>query len=458
MKYIYILLNCFFFITSYAQFGEQQIITTDAAPSSIFATDIDGDGDIDMLSVSSSDNKLAWYKNTDGIGNFGEQQIIDLNITLPRDAFAADIDGDGDKDIVSISRNTEYLRKLAWYENIDGLGSFGEEQIISFDDFEFNHISPADIDGDGDIDIVSSTYKKLIWFENLDGQGNFSPRIVLEEEEDGFKIIYNFPIDIDGDGDMDVVSGGYYDNIEWLENLDGLGNFGEEQLITIGSLDILKDIYAADLDGDGDMDVLSASRNDGKIAWYENTDGQGIFGEQQLISGPEELYGFSVVTADIDNDGDMDVVSGRGDDYVSWYENLDGLGNFSEANIISTEADGVLQVLTTDINNDGNIDVISSSYFDNKIAWYENSGNLSIQESSFNNIVISPNPTQDVIYIETQNSIYINSIKVFDVMGRMILEEKGDVNQINVSNLSIGLLFIKIETDKGIITNKIIKQ
>jgi len=457
MKNIFLLLSCFFFITSYSQFGEQQIITTNAVPNSIFAADIDGDGDIDVLSASSEDNNLAWYKNTDGQGTFGEQQIIDSNIISPRDAFAADLDGDGDKDIVLISRNIEYLRKLAWYENTDGLGAFGEEQIISIDEFEFDEINPADIDGDGDIDIVSSTYKKLIWFENLDNQGNFSPRIILEED-DGFKFIYNFPIDIDSDGDMDVVSGGYYDNIEWFENLDGLGNFGEEQLITIGSLDKLKDIHAADLDGDGDMDVLSASRNDGKIAWYENTNGQGVFGEQQLISSPDELYGFSVVAADIDNDGDMDVVSGRGDDYVSWYENLDGLGNFSEANIISTEADGVLQVLTTDINNDGHIDVISSSYFDDKIAWYENFGELGINENEINNITLYPNPTHNYINITTQNGVSINTIKIYDVLGRLVFTKNNPQNQLDISSLANGLLFVQLETEKGVLIKKIIKQ
>ena len=45
-----------------------------------------------------------------------------------------------------------------------------------------------------------------------------------------------------------------------------------------------RSVYAADLDGDGDADVLSASRFDDKIAWYENTDGKGAFGNQQVIA------------------------------------------------------------------------------------------------------------------------------------------------------------------------------
>ena len=66
-------------------------------------------------------------------------------------------------------------------------------------------------------------------------------------------------------------------------------------------------MYAADLDGDGDMDVLSASWN-GEIAWYENTDGTGLL--VRSGSSPTQADGAkSVYAADLDGDGDMDVLS-----------------------------------------------------------------------------------------------------------------------------------------------------
>ena len=67
----------------YSQFGTQQIITTDiVAPRSVYAIDIDGDGDVDILSGSASDGKVAWYENTDGQGSFGPQRIITTNTIL----------------------------------------------------------------------------------------------------------------------------------------------------------------------------------------------------------------------------------------------------------------------------------------------------------------------------------------------------------------------------------------
>ena len=88
------------------------------------------------------------------------------------------------------------------------------------------------------------------------------------------------------------------------------------------SADGAESVYAADLDDDGDMDVLSASSDwkSSKIAWYEN-DGTGLFGPQQVITttadGAESVY-----AADLDGDGDMDVLSASFyDDKIAWYEN-----------------------------------------------------------------------------------------------------------------------------------------
>ena len=83
-------------------------------------------------------------------------------------------------------------------------------------------------------------------------------------------------------------------------------------------------MVAADLDGDGDPDVLSASSGDYPMAWYENLDGAGTFGPQQVILDNSFVY--SVHAADLDGDGDPDVLSTAGG--ISWNEvDFDGLGD-----------------------------------------------------------------------------------------------------------------------------------
>ena len=129
-------------------------------------------------------------------------------------------------------------------------------------------------------------------------------------------------------------------------------------------------VYATDIDGDGDMDVLSASIGDDKIAWYAN-DGSGNFGTQQVITTAAD-GAFSVYATDLDGDGDMDVLSASAiDDKIAWYAN-DGSGNFGTQQVISTAADFATSVYATDLDGDGDMDVLSASEVDDKIAWYEN--------------------------------------------------------------------------------------
>jgi len=87
---------------------------------------------------------------------------------------------------------------------------------------------------------------------------------------------------------------------------------------------------------------------------------------------------------------------------------------------------------------------------------YSEDCTLSIEDNLQSQVVISPNPTNGFIHIKSDYSI--NSIKVFDVFGRLVLAQNNPSSQIEVSSLSAGLLFVQIETDKGIVTKKIVKK
>ncbi len=58
---------------------------------------------MDVLSASNNDDKIAWYENTDGAGSFGAQQVISTLADRANSVFAADVDGDGDTDVLSAS-------------------------------------------------------------------------------------------------------------------------------------------------------------------------------------------------------------------------------------------------------------------------------------------------------------------------------------------------------------------
>ena len=128
-------------------------------------------------------------------------------------------------------------------------------------------------------------------------------------------------VELDGDGDMDVLSASLFDaKIAWYEN-DGSQSFTAHNITTNGA----RSVFAIDLDGDGDIDVLSASRNDDKIAWHENNGSQS-FSSHTITSNAqgERSIGIknAVYAVDLDGDGDIDVLSASaGDDKIAWYEN-----------------------------------------------------------------------------------------------------------------------------------------
>ena len=455
MKITYLILFLLLFNNSYAQFGPQQIITTNAIYTEcVYSKDLDGDGDMDVLSTGN--HSVLWFENLDGQGNFSPQQVVTTYTGggAANSLYSDDIDGDGDMDVISASYFGDVI---VWNENIDGQGNFGPQKIITENANGPVKVLAIDLDGDGDLDVLSALHfdKKIIWNENLDGQGNFGNQQIIISTEYNVDSVY--ASDIDDDGDMDVISCSY-DKIAWSENIDGQGNFGSQQIID-SDIEEGRDVHAADIDGDGFIDVLSASFLDG-IAWYKNIDGQGSFGVPQILVDYTEVWDIRTIhVTDLDVDGDMDVLSASfGDDKIAWYENTDGQGNFSSQQIISTNTIAPVTVYTEDIDRDGVMDVLSASFGDAKVAWYENFNILTVNELKELDFVIYPNPTNDILNISNENDILINSIKVYDLLGRLVLEEKDNFNQLNISKLNSGVLFVKIKTTEGVVTKKIIKE
>jgi hypothetical protein len=286
-------------------FENQYIITTNTnKPQSVFGADMDGDNDIDVLSASVADDKIAWYKN-DGNGNFGDQIIISTIISAPLSIYAADLDGDGDYDVLSGSS-----QEINWFEN-DGNGNFGPQNIISDSAGHVISVIAIDLDGDGDMDVLSAAqyHKAIYWYEN-DGNGNFGEQIIIDTNLLLLMTIY--PGDIDEDGDMDILAADCSGpHISWYEN-DGNGIFANHPLPDSGAF---LSVIASDLDRDGDLDMISSSSLLVKnIAWYEN-DGNGNFGTQNFIGDSAE-YAASLFATDLDGDGDEDVLCD-----MSWYRN-----------------------------------------------------------------------------------------------------------------------------------------
>jgi len=127
-------------------------------------------------------------------------------------------------------------------------------------------------------------------------------------------------------------------------------------------------VYATDVDGDGDVDVLGAALYANDITWWEN-DGSEHFTEHTIDGNFNGAH--SVYATDVDSDGDMDVLGAAwlADD-VTWWEN-DGSEHFTK-HTIDGNFDGVHTVYATDVDSDGDVDVLGAALDANDVTWWEN--------------------------------------------------------------------------------------
>ncbi len=453
------------FLTATAQYGPQQIISPSAHGAfRAIPHDMNNDGFMDVVAAAYSDSKIAWYLNIDGEGNFSAEHIITESAVTVEAMELYDLDSDGDMDVLY---KTLFLDKIAWLENLDGMGNFGTERIIADINYPYQ-LHASDLDGDGDIDVLAKLFnsvfnQRLVWYENIDGLGTFSTEILIDIVgiDQGNMTLTTF--DLDNDGDLDIITSGGDGAVTlvWYEN-DGLGTFTAEQELFRFSEVVQQILYItpSDLNGDGKTDLLIDTSHDDfpdYIYWLENLDGQGSFGTPQFIHEKETSLG-SLRSYDLDGDDDLDVLVSfffEGSS-ISWFENTDGQGDFGPKHIISTLVIRATDGTAADLNGDGDLDVISASWFHAKIAWYEYLEPLGISDNNYSRVVLYPNPTQGLVTLFSDQTI--TKIELLNSLGQNI-DLTWDTSQIDLSKLESGIYFLRIQDHNGFSEiHKIIKK
>lgn len=357
----------------------EHVVTTDTPGGKwVYAEDVDGDGDLDILSASTlNDNnpdheKVTWHENVAGDGTAWTTRVIYSAGENPDWVYAADMDNDGDLDILSTWADGH---KIRWHEN-DGNSppNFTARVAADISLSGPRAVHAADMDSDGDLDMLSAFFPRdrIVWLENNGGSPPSFPINTITDTADGAVSVYG--ADVDSDGDIDVLSAARYDNeVAWYENNGALEPTFTPRVITDIAFGA-NSVYATDVDGDGDLDVLSAGYDaNGNIIWYEN-DGALPPAFTTHVIDTDAAYSFAVYAIDMDNDGDTDVCATLvGGSMVVWYENDGALNPTFTRHVIATSAIGAYSVYAADVNGDDKIDVIAGSSGDN-IAWYENGG------------------------------------------------------------------------------------
>ena len=345
-------------------FGPEQLITDQSNSAGMIRSavaDIDNDGDKDLLVATFLDNKVAWKENL-GDGIFGPYKTIwsvEEN-HAPSGVLASDIDGDGDLDVIFW---THTRTGLVWLENL-GNGLFDSDiQLIK--DSQVYVVIPKDVDGDGDIDILFRDSYVLAWLEN-DGTGNFNDQ--HEFVTGDFFISSSVLMDFDRDSDLDLVCMAYdgADHLIWFENT-GAGTFSMyEELQQYDERVSL--LTASDVNSDQFSDLFIGINNQLKCLLYLNDFDDGLT-IPDTIDYPGN--GISIfTTSDLDSDGDEDIIIQNSDGDKLFNMRNDGNASFEEGTEISSDQVFGTKIIIDDINNDGKVDVVKYSTINDFVVWY----------------------------------------------------------------------------------------
>jgi parallel beta-helix repeat protein len=377
-----------------------------------WAADFDADRDIDLAVTSNSPAAVALLKNN-GDGTFAAPQYFSVN-SDPIALFGADFDSDRDIDL-AVFHNQPGSSHLEILKN-NGSGSFTlaadyAPAVLG------QHLAGADFDGDGDIDLVLG-----------DGWGSQdNVRIMTNNGTGSFTGPRNYSAgswargaaaaDMDNDGDFDVVvANAGNNNVSVLYN-DGSGAFTRQADFGVGSSP--NRLYANDLNGDGFADIAVANYGENNASVLLNN-GDGTFA--LAVGYPAGGTTQAIAGADFNGDSDVDLVLS-----VTSTNSLAVLAGNGDGTFAApvTYAVGTLpwDCATADFNLDGALDLACANYSSNNISVLLGTGlgvstqPYTVHRASF---TVSPNPFRSRLSINCKLQTGNWKLRVYDAQGRLI--------------------------------------
>ena len=455
-----------------SSFAPKIDLTTPTGSLTTVVKDFDGDGKPDLAAPTSSNNTITIFRNTTTgsslsfvsstiTGSFGGLWFMN----------SGDFDGDGKPDLAV----TDYgASRLYVYRNTSTTGniSFALSLEFSSGEPEPRCIAIDDIDGDGKPDLaVANGFNSFVVFRNTSTVGNisFASRVTIA----GSNLpVYVALADLNDDGKPDMITSNNTNlNVGILRNTSTPGNISFAVAENAALDGFPWGLTVGDLNGDGRLDIAVSNQKlvgAPVVTILQNTSSGG--GISVARAGDFVVDGYrGLAIADVNGDKKQDLIAAGSytSSFVSVYRNIGSGGSINFDPRINYEVNtGAVYVTSGDVNLDGKTDIITANggsltILLNQMAIVTSVPNITLSDLK---LQVTPNPFNESITIKANQTLQNVHLQLIDMNGRMVFSEfrgiiqQGEVFQINTSSLSPAMYNLRILTDKGQTSMKLIKQ
>jgi hypothetical protein len=305
--------------------------------------DIDGDGYPDIVLGG---HELVWYAYPSWT-----KSVVSISMQFTTDMQLADIDGDGDLDIIVPE---EKKGQICWFENPRPSGDVHKMwpcHLVGYQGDVTHDVEIADMNGDGKLDIVTRR-PTIVWFQN--NPDSFTPVPIKTSRDNGEGTAL---ADVNGDGRIDIIQNGY-----WLENpIEPLHESWVKHVIS-QELPAQLSVAAVDINGDETTDVVFApAESTGRICWYQGRKRRNAIEWIEHVIDDDVAFVHSLQVGDYNNDGVLDIATAEMHQSpqrrVAVYLRA---GSQWKKQILSTK--GSHNLRAGDIGSDGDLDLIGANW------------------------------------------------------------------------------------------------